>query len=217
MKRMFDIAFSILGLLVLWPLLLLCAALVKFSSPGPALFRQTRVGQFGRPFEILKFRTMKRDGATRGLAVTRAGDPRITPVGRVLRRLKLDELPQLWNVLRGEMSLVGPRPEVPRYVALYTEGQRQVLRLRPGITDLATLQFCHEEEILAGVVDVERFYTEQCLPEKIRWNLEYAHRANAWEDTKLIMRTLWRILPGRRAGRPGAGCGSRRVPCRSQC
>jgi lipopolysaccharide/colanic/teichoic acid biosynthesis glycosyltransferase len=147
-KCAFDLFFSVAGLLVLSPLLLLLAIAVKLSSRGPVLFRHRRIGQGGRPFDIVKFRSMVVNAENVGRSITPEGDPRITRMGRALRKAKLDELPQLWNVLVGDMSFVGPRPEVPRYVEKYTAEQRRVLALKPGITDLATLEFRNEEEML---------------------------------------------------------------------
>jgi lipopolysaccharide/colanic/teichoic acid biosynthesis glycosyltransferase len=196
-KRAFDIVFSLMGLAALSPVLLVLAALVKLSDGGPVFFRQERVGQLGRRFRILKFRSMVVNAERLGLSLTQDGDPRITRVGRFLRKTKLDELPQLWNVLVGEMSFVGPRPEVPRYVDQYTPTQRRVLALKPGITDLATLEFRNEEELLLSMggetVDggVEKFYVEYCIPRKIELNLAYAQRANLWQDTLVILRTLF--------------------------
>ena len=195
MKRAFDILFSALGLLLLIPFLLLLAILVKFSDGGPVFFRQKRVGQWGGPFTIMKFRTMVINAEKMGLSVTKDGDPRITKIGRFMRRTKLDELPQLWNVLRGDMSFVGPRPEMPRYVEKYTLEQRHVLELKPGITDLATIKFRNEEDLLRTAPDTERFYVEFCMPRKIELNLAYARRACLWEDTKIILRTLFKFLP----------------------
>ncbi len=191
LKRLFDILFAAFGLLILSPLLLLLAIAVKLSSRGSVLFRQQRVGKDGRPFYIVKFRSMVANAEKMGISVTKDGDPRITRVGRFLRKTKSDELPQLWNVLRGDMSFVGPRPEVPRYVAHYTAEQRRVLALKPGITDLATLEFRNEEELLRAASDTEKFYLEYCVPRKIELNLAYADRANLWEDTKIILRTLF--------------------------
>jgi lipopolysaccharide/colanic/teichoic acid biosynthesis glycosyltransferase len=193
-KRLFDIVLSFAGLLILSPLLLALALLVKLTDRGPVFYRQQRVGRGGALFWIWKYRSMVVNAEKLGLSVTSGDDPRITPVGRFLRRWKLDELPQLWNVLRGDMSFVGPRPEVPRYVALYTEAQREILRLKPGITDLATLAFRDEEDLLRAVKkDREKFYIEYCVPRKIELNLEYARRANLWRDIVIIVRTL---LPG---------------------
>jgi lipopolysaccharide/colanic/teichoic acid biosynthesis glycosyltransferase len=150
LKRVFDLCFAAAGLVLLSPVLLLLAALVKLSDGGPVFFRQQRVGQGGQPFWIVKFRTMVVNAEKAGPQVTRDADPRITRIGRLMRKLKLDELPQLWNVLVGDMSFVGPRPEVPRYVERYTPAQRRVLELKPGITDPASLEFREEEEMLAA-------------------------------------------------------------------
>lgn len=190
MKRFYDLLFSIVGLIVLSPVFLFIALLVKCSDGGPVFFRQCRVGLRGKVFYIWKFRTMIVNAESTGASVTRDGDSRITPIGRILRKLKADELPQLLNVAVGEMSLVGPRPEVPRYVRCYTEQQKKVLELKPGITDLATLAFRHEEELLKTADDLENFYVNVCVPKKIELNLRYAERANLWQDTKIILRTL---------------------------
>ncbi|MFT7771917.1 sugar transferase [Roseateles sp.] len=193
-KRLFDIAASALGLLLLAPLLLLAALWIRLDSPGPALFRQTRVGRFGVPFTIHKFRTMRVEP---GAAITVGVDPRITRPGHVLRRTKLDELPQLWDVLRGAMSLVGPRPELPRYVALYpAEMRERVLAVRPGITDPASLAFSHEAELLAAAPDPEREYREVILPAKLKLSADYAASANLAADLRLIWATLGRVLHG---------------------
>jgi len=187
---------------VLSPLLLILAALVKLADGGPVIFRQRRVGQSGRIFSMLKFRSMVPGAERLGPSITKDGDPRITAAGRFLRKTKLDELPQLWNVLVGDMSFVGPRPELPKYVENYTIEQRRVLELKPGITDLATLQFRNEEQLLtksaeparrAGTDadDMERFYLEYCVPRKIELNLAYAKRANLWSDVVIILRTLF--------------------------
>jgi len=193
-KRAFDIVCSGLGLLLLAPLLLVLALWIKLDSNGPVLFRQERVGRFGERFMIHKFRTMRMDNA--GPQITVGVDPRITGAGRLLRRTKLDELPQLWDVLRGEMSLVGPRPEVPRYVALYPEAQRAVvLSVRPGITDLASLQYRDEGEQLARAADPERAYVEQVLPAKLALSARYVQEASFAGDLRLILATLaalWR-------------------------
>jgi lipopolysaccharide/colanic/teichoic acid biosynthesis glycosyltransferase len=189
-KRAFDVVFAAFGLLALAPVGALIALLVKLSDGGPVFFAQTRVGRGGRPFRIWKFRSMFVNADKAGLAVTSGRDPRVTWIGRILRRTKLDELPQLWNVLVGEMSFVGPRPEVPRYVQFYTPEQRAILELKPGITDMATLLFRKEEELLAGATDVEGFYVRHCLPRKIELNLEYARRATLPRDIWIIFQTL---------------------------
>jgi lipopolysaccharide/colanic/teichoic acid biosynthesis glycosyltransferase len=193
-KRVYDLLFSTIGLLVLGLPLLAIAAVVKRSDNGPAFYKQQRVGRYGRLFWIWKFRTMVVNADQLGPGVTKDGDPRITRVGRFLRKTKLDELPQLWNVFRGDMSFVGPRPELPRYVERYTEAQREILRLKPGITDLATLQFRNEEALLRKAPDVERFYLEHCVPRKIELNLIYARKAGVLADTWIILQTLFPAL-----------------------
>lgn len=191
-KRLFDVLCSALGLLVLSPVLLVCAVLVAVTSPGGALFRQERIGRDGKPFFIYKFRSMRKDNA--GLKISTSGDSRITPVGRVLRKAKLDELPQLWNVLKGDMSFVGPRPEVQEYVDLYTPEQRQVLLVRPGITGLASIHFRNENEILEQSDDPNRTYIEDIMPQKIMLDLEYIPHASVWYDIRLILETLLTVV-----------------------
>ena len=195
-KRLLDLLLSALGLVLLAPLLLGIAVWIKLDSAGPVLFRQQRVGRHGKPFMIHKFRTMAVDAPERGPQITVGADPRITAAGQVLRRTKLDELPQLWDVLRGAMSLVGPRPEVPRYVALYPEETRRiVLSVRPGITDLASLQYRDESAQLAGAADPERAYVEQVLPAKLALSMRYVREASLAGDLRLIFATLaalWR-------------------------
>lgn len=212
-KRLLDVTASGAGLLVLSPLLLLIALAIRLDSPGPVFFRQERVGRDGRPFRIYKYRTMRVDAEKLGAPITVGRDPRITRVGHWLRKSKLDELPQLLNVLKGEMSLVGPRPEVPKYVALYTPEQRRVLSIKPGITDLASIAFRDENDLLAGQTDPERFYVEEIMPRKLELNLEYLERASVGYDLWLIARTFWRIAfperPHRRSSTP-AGYASKR-------
>ena len=189
-KRAFDVIFSAAGLILLWPLVLLVAFLIKLDDRGPIFYRQPRVGRLGRGFRIIKFRTMRQGADKAGPSITAASDSRITRVGQWLRKIKVDELPQLWNVLRGEMSFVGPRPEVPRYVALYTPEQRRVLELTPGITDEASIEFRDEEALLAAAADPESYYVDYCIPRKIAINLAYAKRANAFQDMAVIIRTI---------------------------
>jgi lipopolysaccharide/colanic/teichoic acid biosynthesis glycosyltransferase len=189
-KRLLDFTASALGLVILSPVFLLLALLIKFHDGGPVFFAQRRMGRGGKSFRMLKFRSMIVDAAQKGPQLTVGADRRITPVGRVLRATKLDELPQLWNVMRGEMSLVGPRPEVEAYVRLYTEEQQRVLHLKPGITDPASFAFFDESKLLAQAADPERFYREQLMGEKIRINLEYARRANVITDVILILATI---------------------------
>lgn len=186
---MFDVLGALAALVLLAPVLLLTALAVKLDSPGPVFFRQERVGRHGRPFRIHKFRTMA--AGAPGPQITVGADPRITRVGAVLRHYRLDELPQFIDVLLGRMSLVGPRPEVPRYVALYPEDmRRRVLAVRPGITDPASLEFVDEGSQLAQAADPEREYVEVILPRKLRRAAEYAAQATLWSDLGIIGRTL---------------------------
>jgi lipopolysaccharide/colanic/teichoic acid biosynthesis glycosyltransferase len=193
MKRLIDLAASTAGLILVSPLLLLSAALVRLSSPGPVLFRQERIGRGFRPFTIYKFRTMVVDAPKAGAAITCGDDPRITTVGRFLRRTKLDELPQLFNVLRGDMSLVGPRPEVPRYVEMFREDFTEILAVRPGITDLASIAYRNESDILGRASDPQAEYVERILPDKIRLAKEYRRRSSVLFDLRLIFRTITAI------------------------
>lgn len=195
LKRLFDLTGALLALALLWPLLLGIAIAVRLDSPGPALFRQERVGRKGRPFRIHKFRTMVADAPARGLPLTVGTDPRITRVGAWLRRTRLDELPQFIDILRGDMSLVGPRPEVPRYVALYPPALRErVLAVRPGLTDPASLQFIDESALLAAAADPEREYVQVILPRKLQLAADYAERATLASDLGVLWRTLGRLL-----------------------
>ena len=187
-KRAFDILCSFLGLTVLSPVLLVVSVLVAVTSPGGVFFRQERIGKDGKPFRIFKFRSMRKDNA--GLKITTGNDSRITPVGRFLRKSKIDELPQLINVLVGVMSFVGPRPEVADYVDLYTPYQRQVLLVRPGITGLASIRFRNENDLLTASDDPNRTYVEQIMPRKIDLDLEYIPHASVFYDIKLIFQTF---------------------------
>ncbi|WAC74950.1 sugar transferase [Roseateles sp. SL47] len=190
-KRLFDLICSGIGLLLLSPVLLFVAVWIKLDSPGPVMFRQERVGRFGRPFLIHKFRTMRVDAPALGPQITIGADPRITRSGQFLRASKLDELPQLWDVFRGAMSLVGPRPEVPRYVAMYPADLREVvLSVRPGITDPASLSFRHESELLARAADPEREYVEVVMPAKLKLAADYVRQASLLNDVRLIFATL---------------------------
>jgi lipopolysaccharide/colanic/teichoic acid biosynthesis glycosyltransferase len=190
MKRAFDMVIACLGLLCLSPLLLPVALLIKLDSPGPALFKQRRVGRGFRPFVIYKFRTMVHDAPRKGTAITFSADPRITRVGRILRKTKIDELPQLINVLQGTMSLVGPRPEVPRYVELFRADYAEILRVLPGITDLASIKYRHEAEFLGGFENPEETYVRHVLPEKIKLAKEYVRQSSFLFDIRLILKTL---------------------------
>lgn len=193
-KRIFDLFFSLVGLIVLMPLFLAVAAWIKIDSPGPIFFRQTRIGRFGQEFRIYKFRTMVVDAEISGKQITVANDQRITRSGKFLRKYKLDELPQLFNVLKGEMSLVGPRPEVPKYVNLYTPEQRRVLEVPPGITDLASIKFRNESELLANTPDPEEAYIQDIMQQKLDLNQQYIERAGLGFDLVIIFQTLWRIV-----------------------
>ncbi len=193
MKRAIDFVFSSLGLLLQSPLMALIALWIKWDSPGPVFFRQVRVGRQGRHFRIFKFRTMAHDPEP-GPQITTAGDSRITRCGRLLRAGKFDELPQLINVLKGEMSLVGPRPEVPRFVEYYTEEERRVLELRPGITDPASIKYRHESAILASAEDPQRTYIEEIMRDKLKINLEYAEKAGLFSDFRVILGTLLAVM-----------------------
>jgi len=188
-KRLFDVLLSALGLLLLSPLLLAVAVWIKLDSPGPVFFRQERVGRFGVPFRIHKFRTMTHGG--QGALLTVGADARITRAGSVLRRAKLDELPQLIDVLWGDMSLVGPRPEVPRYVAMYPQALRdKVLSVRPGITDVASLEYRDENNLLAKASDPEREYIDVVMPAKLKLAAQYVDHASLRFDLQLILRTM---------------------------
>jgi lipopolysaccharide/colanic/teichoic acid biosynthesis glycosyltransferase len=189
-KRGFDLLFALVGLALLSPVFLSVWILIKLDDGGPTFFRHTRVGQQGMMFQMLKFRTMWVGAEKVGPSITAMGDRRITRIGRILRKSKLDEVPQLWNVVKGEMSLVGPRPEVAEFVALYTTKQREVLALKPGITDEASVLFRDEESRLAAAVNPERFYIEHCMPRKIKLNLAYAQHANICRDVVVIIRTI---------------------------
>jgi lipopolysaccharide/colanic/teichoic acid biosynthesis glycosyltransferase len=188
------------GLLLLSPLLIAIALLVRLTSPGPVFFRQERMGRGFRPFYIYKFRSMVRDAPQKGAAVTFGADPRITRVGRFLRATKLDEIPQLINVLVGDMSLVGPRPEVRKYVEMFHADYEEVLRVRPGITDPASIKFRHEAEILGRAADPEKEYVNRVLPEKIRLAKDYVRNSSFWYDVRLLFQTV-RVVSGGEATR----------------
>ena len=193
LKRLFDIAASAIGLLLLAPVLLGIAIWIKRDSPGPVFFRQERIGRHGQPFRIYKFRSMRQDNA--GLQITVGEDARITRSGRFIRAYKLDELPQLINVLRGDMSLVGPRPEVPRYVALYPADVRaEVLSVRPGITDLASVQYRSESTLLAQSSNPEQTYVDTILPAKLALCRQYVRERSFWLDLHIIGMTLGILL-----------------------
>jgi lipopolysaccharide/colanic/teichoic acid biosynthesis glycosyltransferase len=188
-KRIFDVVVSGTVLLILFPLLIALGVAVTVTSPGGPLYRQVRVGIQGRPFTILKFRTMYARKQDEAPLITRSDDVRITPLGGWMRRNKLDELPQFVNVLRGDMSIVGPRPEVSRYVDLYTAEQRRVLSVRPGITDLASVTYRHESDLLTTVEDPDRLYMDTILPEKLTLGLKYVDHKSLGLDLRIIIKT----------------------------
>jgi lipopolysaccharide/colanic/teichoic acid biosynthesis glycosyltransferase len=194
LKRSFDIIASFLGLLLLLPLFVVLAIVLRWESPGPTFYRGLRAGRYGKAFRIFKFRTMVVNADKIGGPSSSADDPRITRAGDFLRRYKLDELPQLINVLTGEMSLVGPRPEVLQEVLLYTEEEKRLLEVRPGITDWASIRFRNEGEILRGSADPHAAYREKIRPEKIRLGLEYVDRRSFLTDCQIIASTLKAIL-----------------------
>lgn len=194
LKRLMDIVISGCALFVLWPLFLLIALAVKLDGPGPVFYRQVRVGRGGKEFRIFKFRTMVVDADKKGLQITVGRDSRITRVGAFLRRTKLDELAQLLNVFAGEMSCVGPRPEVPKYVNMYTPYQRQVLLVRPGITDYASIAYRNENDLLEGAQDPERMYIDVIMPAKIELNMKYLHEVSPLADIRLILSTVVAVI-----------------------
>lgn len=194
MKRSFDIVFSLIGLIILLPLFIVVGLLIKLTSSGPVFYYQTRVGYKGMDFRLFKFRTMKVDADKNGLLTVGGRDPRVTSIGYYLRKFKIDELPQLINVLNGTMSFVGPRPEVRKYVDLYTEEQRKVLLLKPGITDYASLEYFSENDLLARSSDPEATYINEVMPAKLKLNLKYMNDVGLYTDVKLILRTIGKIL-----------------------
>lgn len=193
-KRIFDLICSTLGLIVLSPVLIVIAIKIKFGSDGPIFFKQIRIGENNKEFEILKFRTMVVDAEKLGRQITVGNDSRITKIGGFLRKYKLDELPQLINVFKGDMSLVGPRPEVPRYVKLYNEEQRKVLEVKPGITDLASIRYRDENELLGKAENPDEFYINTIMPDKLALNLEYIDKNNVFIDIYIILKTIIKCL-----------------------
>ena len=194
MIRFFDVVFSLLGLAVLSPVFLVVSLCIVADSRGGVFYRQVRVGKDGKDFRLYKFRSMRSGSDKRGLITVGAKDARVTRVGYFLRKYKLDELPQLLNVLKGEMSLVGPRPEVRKYVEMYTEEQRRVLSVSPGITDYASIEYVDENRILGEAADPDRAYVEKIMPDKIRYNMRYIEHRTVGEYFKIIFLTLWSIV-----------------------
>jgi lipopolysaccharide/colanic/teichoic acid biosynthesis glycosyltransferase len=200
-SRPIEIALSLIGLLILSPLLLLAIIGIALSSPGPIFFKQERVGRGGRSFFLIKFRSMTVSNS--GSQVTAKGDSRITGIGKVLRKTKIDELPELWNVIKGDLSLVGPRPEVPRYVNLENPLWKKVLQVRPGITDPVTLKLRNEEELMAQVQeDPEKFYLEVLQPIKLRGYVDYLAKRSWWEDVKVLWKSVMAVVLPRRTPPP---------------
>lgn len=194
MTRLLDIIFSVLGLVILSPVFLCMAIWVKLDSPGPVLYKQKRVGRYGREFLLLKFRSMHIDADKKGLLTVGGRDPRITKSGYLLRKYKFDELPQMFNVLTGDMSIVGPRPEVRKYVDLYSKEQLQVLNVRPGITDIASIKYRNENEILEAQAEPEKYYIEHIMPEKINLNMEYINAPNIYNYFRIILLTIKNVF-----------------------
>lgn len=196
LKRFFDLVFSAVGLLALSPFFLVIALLIKIDSAGPIFFRQVRMGRYLFPFKIHKFRTMVVNASDLGPSVTTEGDPRVTTVGKILRKYKLDELPQLIDVFLGDMSLVGPRPEVPKFVDAYSDADKMIIfSVKPGITDKASIEFRNENELIAHSSDVDSVYLEKILPIKLGYYREYVQTHSLWLDVKIILKTVWLILP----------------------
>ena len=193
-KRIFDFVVSLVGVIVISPILLIVAIAIKIDSKGNVLFLQKRVGKNEKPFYIYKFRTMVTDAEKLGKQITVGNDNRITKVGAFLRKYKIDELPQLLNVVKGDMSLVGPRPEVPRYVELYSEEEKKVLNVRPGITDLASLRYKDENDILGKVENPEEYYINVIMKDKLKLNLEYIEKSNILLDISLIFKTIIKCI-----------------------
>jgi lipopolysaccharide/colanic/teichoic acid biosynthesis glycosyltransferase len=194
LKRLFDIVFSLLGLILLLPVFILLALLIIADSRGGVFYNQIRVGKNNKDFLLYKFRTMRPGADQKGLLTVGGRDPRVTAVGYFLRKFKLDELPQLFNVLNGSMSLVGPRPEVRKYVNLYNEEQKQVLKVRPGITDYASLEYFKENELLALSADPEKTYIEEVMPAKLKLNKRYLEQSGILTDIKIIFRTIGKVF-----------------------
>lgn len=193
-KRIFDFFAALIGIILLSPVLIIVSILIKIDSPGKVMFLQERVGKNGKTFNIYKFRTMVSDAEKLGKQITVGKDSRITKIGSFLRKYKIDELPQLFNVLKGDMSLVGPRPEVPKYVKLYTEEQKKVLTVRPGITDLASLKYSDENDILGKVEEPEKYYINVIMRDKLELNLEYIEKSNLFFDISLIIKTILKCM-----------------------
>jgi lipopolysaccharide/colanic/teichoic acid biosynthesis glycosyltransferase len=193
-KRFLDMALSLVGIVCLLPVFLLISIIIKADTKGPVIFKQVRVGRNGSEFKILKFRTMIVDAEEQGMQITVGNDCRITRAGSFLRKTKLDELPQLFNVFLGDMSFVGPRPEVSKYVALYNDTQRRILQLRPGITDIASIEYRDENTLLAQSNDPEKEYIEEIMPKKLDFNIKYLHNISITYDIWIILKTIFVVI-----------------------
>jgi lipopolysaccharide/colanic/teichoic acid biosynthesis glycosyltransferase len=200
MKRLFDFSFAMLSIIFVLPLLIILSISIKFSSKGPVFYKGKRVGQFGKHFLVYKFRTMVIDAEDLGGPSTSDDDPRITKIGKSLRKFKLDEIPQLINILKGEMSFVGPRPEIPDEVETYSEDEKRILLVKPGITDWASIKFHNEGEILKGSQDPHKAYREKIRPGKLKLALYYVDNRSFWIDMKIILKTLTTLIKTRTAG-----------------
>jgi lipopolysaccharide/colanic/teichoic acid biosynthesis glycosyltransferase len=195
MKRLFDFSLALVFSILFIPLWIVIAIAIKLNSPGPVFFRQLRVGRHGKHFKIFKYRSMIVDAEKKGLQITVGGrDPRITKIGYLLRKTKLDELPQLFNIVLGDMSFVGPRPEVPKYVKMYSSEQRHVLSVRPGITDVASIKYIDENELLKDAENPEKMYIEKIMPDKLNLNLKYLNNRTLLSDIGIIIKTIAKML-----------------------
>ena len=193
-KRIFDLVLSIPSLIILSPVYLLSAILIKLDTPGPILFSQERIGQNGKPFRLYKFRTMVKDAAKIGPPVTTAHDPRITRTGRLLRKFKVDEMLQVMNIVKGDMSVIGPRPEVKKYIDIFAEEYKDILKIKPGMTDYALIAFRNEEDILSRFENVEEGYIKEVMPEKIKLYRQYLSEMSLRTDIRIFFQTIWEIL-----------------------
>jgi lipopolysaccharide/colanic/teichoic acid biosynthesis glycosyltransferase len=204
MKRLFDFTLALFGLIIIGPFLLLIVILIKLDSKGPVFYRGERIGRLGKPFKIFKFRSMVQNAEKFGAASTNAGDIRITRMGKLIRKFKLDEFSQLVNVVRGEMSLVGPRPEVKKFVDVYTEDEKIILTVRPGITDWSSIKFHNEPEIIAasGIEDADEAYVKLIRPEKLRLQMKYVRERTFWIDLMIIFATILTLISTRCGGKP---------------
>lgn len=194
LKRLFDVLMAIIGLIILLPLFVLIAIIIMIDSSGGVFYNQKRVGLYQSNFNLVKFRTMQTGADCGSLLTVGNHDQRITKIGYWLRKYKLDELPQLWNILKGEMSFVGPRPEVGKYVALYTKKQKQILNVKPGLTDWASLKYIDENQLLADKDNPEEYYIQEIIPNKINENFKYLNHHNLWVDLKIIFLTIKKVI-----------------------